>query len=134
MQLPWDPAAIAAHIVQVCETYDTAATGYLPLTDFQAALRNADLHLSWLHIQAISAEAPVVDDTNINYVQFAPHAASLVRALLDAQVNLSTAQRVMDAKRLEAINGMTREVLAESVASALASVESNGRGTLCVSA
>jgi hypothetical protein len=127
MQLPWDVAALARRIVSSCQEFDTNGTGYISASQLQHALQEADMHLSWLQIQTIAAEAQLTDG-GVAYADFAVSAAGLVRALLCAQVDAEAASRMIELRSNAQVNGMDRQTLTSSLFAALAAVDPEGTG------
>lgn len=123
---PWEQAAIAQHLVRTCEAYDTTGVGRVTALDLQSALADANLHLSWLQMQAIGAEADVDETGHIDYREFAPVAAGFICALFLVQTDAQSASQVLALRTSATINGLNREQLRDAVAGALAPLDTTG--------
>lgn len=124
--MPWDEVAIASHLKRVFASYDAAGHGLLTVPELQSALRDADLHLSWLQIQAVTSEAEVSADGAVDLVAFADKAAGLVRAIHAVQLSAGAAAKVIELRTSALVHGMDRDTFKATVAGAFAPLGGGG--------
>ena len=80
-QLPVEEAQIADYLLRMCGLYDQERTGRLHLVELAAAMRESELGLSQLQLQAVLSEANADDeDGTVSYRDFAVAAAGLISA------------------------------------------------------
>lgn len=114
--LPTPPGAHAARrgvraCVRACERTrraDTEETGALFFKDVKTLLRQADLGLTRVQIQAVMSEAQEDEDGRVDYRRFSRTVAAMVAAMVDVEAERTVAAALALRRdgSLEEVNGL----------------------------
>ena len=100
--MPVEEAQIAEYLLRMFRLYDRENTGRLHLVEVAAALRESDVGLSQLQLQAVLSEANADDeDGTVNYRAFAVSAAGLISAMISVASDAEAASRIVEMRSRE---------------------------------
>jgi len=129
-----EPSELEEFLKAVWTDADSGQTGTLLLTALKVALWGADLGLSRVQMHSICSTAEIEEDEAgnafVSYMEFAPHAATLIYRMMDMDAQAERTQAVHDQMGAEAdmVHGMTQADLEVGLGQLFSAADSSGSG------